>query len=106
MKATENFHKNDRTPTSKLQRRSVGNKQELTPEQTLDLELATALKVFFKDMKDVKGKVEDIKALGKWFRIHHVTSSLSNTPNKAKLLQNWKQNTCGRISFKCVYANN
>ena len=73
MKATENFHKNDRTPTSNLQKRSVGSKQELTPEQTLDIELATALKVFFRDVNDVKSKVEGIKALGKSLR-RHVTS--------------------------------
>ena len=83
MKATENFHKNDITATSKLQKRSVGSKHELTPDQTLDIELATALKVFFKDMKDVKSKVEDIKALGKSLR-----HQMFNTQNKTKLFQN------------------
>ena len=67
MKATENFRKNDRTATSRLQKRSVGSKHELTPEQTLDIELARTLKVFFRDMKDVQSKVEGIKALGKPF---------------------------------------
>ena len=65
MKATENFRKNERTPTSRLQKRSLGSKHELTPEQTLDIELARTLKVFFRDMKDVQSKVEGIKALGK-----------------------------------------
>ena len=73
MKATENFHKNDRTATSKEQKRSIGSKQELTPEQTLDIEIATALKLFFRDVNGVKSKVEGIKALGKSLR-HHVTS--------------------------------
>ena len=87
MKATENFHKNDRTATSKAQKRSVGSKHELPPEQTLDIELATALKVFFRDVNDVKNKVEGIKALGKSLR-YHVTSGMFNTPNIAKWLQN------------------
>ena len=113
MKATENFHKNDRTPTSNFQKRSVGSKQELTPAQTLDIELATALKVFFRDVNDVKSKVEGIKALGKSLR-HHVTSRMFHhyqtkrshfkIRNKA-LLAGFPPKCYPRFQYACTLAN-
>ena len=39
---------------------------DLSPEQTLDIELAKSLKVFFRDMKDVQTKVNNVKELGKF----------------------------------------